>query len=286
MPGLRFNRVPWLSWSSSGDRLAFFVRNEKSRTLILENVLTRNIDQRIEMRTVDEPESPDISPDGKKVAFAALQGGIGDIFVVDLESKQLTNLTKDSFGDAAPTWSPDGKYIVYVARVSGNDKLFRLDPDTGKKTQLTFGTHDDAGAQFLDADTLVFSSTATDPAQPIEPDVARNGNIYNIWTLNMKTGELRQYNRCSRRQRLDGSREGRRAATTHRVRELLQRRVRAAHAGAERSDRERAACRFRLAGPVIDFQHRSRTRWCATRSRRRAPSRSCSSTDGRRSTSA
>src|ERR671921_1303031 len=24
MPGLRFNRVPWLSWSSSGDRLAFF----------------------------------------------------------------------------------------------------------------------------------------------------------------------------------------------------------------------------------------------------------------------
>ena len=193
MPGLRFNRVPWLSWSSSGDRLAFFVRNEKSRTLILENVLTRNIDQRIEMRTVDEPESPDISPDGKKVAFAALQGGIGDIFVIDLESKQLTNLTKDSFGDAAPTWSPDGKYIVYVARVSGNDKLFRLDPDTGKKTQLTFGTHDDAGAQFLDADTLVFSSTATDPSQPIEPDVARNGNIYNIWTLNTKTGELRQY---------------------------------------------------------------------------------------------
>src|SRR6185503_18802999 len=64
---------------------------------------------------------------------------------------------------------------------------------TGKKTQLTFGTHDDAGAQFLDDDTLVFSSTATDPAQPIEPEVARNGNIYNIWTLGLKTGELRQY---------------------------------------------------------------------------------------------
>jgi hypothetical protein len=192
-PGQRWNRVPWLSWSSSGDRIAFFVRNEKSRTLILENVLTRAIDERFELRTVDEPESPDISPDGTRVAFAALQGGVGDIFVLDLKSKQLTNITKDNFGDASPTWSPDGKYIVYVARVSGNDKLFRVDIDTGKKTQMTFGTHDDADAQFLDADTLVFSSTATDPAQPIDPDVARNGNIYNIWTLSMKTGELRQY---------------------------------------------------------------------------------------------
>src|SRR4029079_2238469 len=82
---------------------------------------------------------------------------------------------------------------VYVARVSQAEKLFRLDIDTGKKTQLTFGTHDDAAAQFVDPDTLVFPSTATAPSQPIDPDVARNGMVYNIWTLNMKTGELRQY---------------------------------------------------------------------------------------------
>ena len=60
---------------------------------------------------------------------------------------------------------------------------------TGQKTQLTFGTHDDAAAQFLDADTLVFPSTATDSAQPIDPDVSRNGQIYNVWTLNLKNGE-------------------------------------------------------------------------------------------------
>ena len=192
-PGQRWNRVPWLSWSPSGDRLAFFVRDEKSRTLIVENVLSRNIEERIAMKTVDEPESPDFSPDGKKIAFAALQGGIGDIFVLDLATKQITNVTKDSFGDAGPTWTPDGKSLMYVARVSGNDKIFRLDLDTGKKTQITFGTHDDAAPQFLDPDTLLFSSTATDPAQPIDPEVARNGNIYNVWTLNLKSGELRQF---------------------------------------------------------------------------------------------
>jgi hypothetical protein len=113
--------------------------------------------------------------------------------VLDLETKQITNVTKDNFADSGPTWSPDGKYIVYVARVSGNEKLFKVDATTGMKTQLTFGTHDDASAQFVDDDTLVFSSTATDPNQPIDPDVARNGNIYNVWTLSLKNGELRQY---------------------------------------------------------------------------------------------
>ena len=113
--------------------------------------------------------------------------------MLDLATREITNLTKDAFADAGPTWSPDGRFIVYMARISGNEKLFRLDVDSGKKTQLTFGTHDDAAAQFLDADTLVFPSTATNPSQPIDPDVARNGNIYNIWTLSLKTGELRQF---------------------------------------------------------------------------------------------
>ena len=192
-PGMRFNTVPWLSWAPTGDRLAYFVRREKWRTLILQNVITTDIEQRLEMREVDDPESPDISPDGTKVAFAALQGGVGDIWVIDLQTRQLTNVTKDNFADSGPTWSPDGQSIIYVARVSGNEKLFRLDVATGQKTQLTFGTHDDSAAQFLDADTLVFSSTATDPGKPIEADVARNGNVYNIWTLGLKTGELRQY---------------------------------------------------------------------------------------------
>src|SRR5689334_10000742 len=184
---------PWMGWSPKGDRLAYFVRTEKERTLIVQNVLTRKIELRIPMKSVDEPESPAFSPDGKTVAFDALRGAVGDIFSVDLETKDVTNLTNDPFGDRAPTFSPDGKFIVYTARVSGNDKLFRLDLDTKKKTQITFGTQDETGAQCIDDHTIVFASTATDPAVPLEPDVARNGNIFNIWTLDLANGELRQY---------------------------------------------------------------------------------------------
>ena len=39
------------------------------------------------MKSVDEPESPTFSPDGRTVAFSALRGGTGDIFTVDLETQ-------------------------------------------------------------------------------------------------------------------------------------------------------------------------------------------------------
>src|SRR5687767_1858018 len=116
-PGGRFVTVPWLSWSATGDRLAYFARTEKSRSLILQNVLTGDVEDRVEMRTLDEPESPDFSPDGRRVVFGALQNGVGDIFIVDLQTREVTNVTKDSFADSGPTFSPDGQSVVYIARV-------------------------------------------------------------------------------------------------------------------------------------------------------------------------
>ncbi|MBW8861241.1 MAG: PD40 domain-containing protein, partial [Acidobacteria bacterium] len=162
---------PWMAWSPKGDRLAYFVRTEKERTLIIQNVLTREIEMRVPMKSVDEPESPSFSPDGKFVAFDALRNAVGDIFTLNLETKEVINITQDNFGDRAPSYSPDGKFVVYTA----------------------FGTQDETGAQFVDDHTIVFASTATDPAVPLEPDVVKNGNILNIWTLDLKTGELRQY---------------------------------------------------------------------------------------------
>jgi hypothetical protein len=184
---------PWMAWSPKGDRLAYFVRTEKERALVVQNVLTRKIEEHIPLKTVDEPESPAFAPDGRMVAFNALRNAIADIYTINLDTKVVTNVTDDNFADKAPTYSLDGKFMVYAARVSGNEKLFRLDLDTKKKTQITFGTQDETAAQFIDDHTIVFASTATDPAVTLEPEVAKNGNIYNIWTLDMTSGELRQY---------------------------------------------------------------------------------------------
>ena len=191
--GGRWNSVPWMSWSPKGDRLAYFVRTEKDRSLIVQNVITKKVEIHIPLDSIDAPESPDFSPDGKLIAFSGMRNGDSEIFTMDLGTEQVVNLTDDAFANYAPTWAPDGRSIVYLVRVSGNDKLFRMDANGGNKTQLTFGTHDDSGAQFLDPNTLAFASTAVNPAEPIDPEVAKNGQIYNLWTLDLTTNELKQY---------------------------------------------------------------------------------------------
>ncbi len=190
--GLRGNMVPWISWAPIGDTIAYFARTDAHKTLIVQNIVTRQTEWRREMEELDGPESPAFSPDGKTVAFAALANGVSDIYTVDLATGAITNLTKDTIADYAPTYAPDGRTIIYTARVSGNDKLFRLDLASGRKTQLTFGSHDDTAARFYDAQTIVFTSTATDPRSDIPVEVQANGNIPNVWTLNLGTAELNQ----------------------------------------------------------------------------------------------
>ncbi len=275
--GERFNTMHWMSWSPKGDRLAYFVRTEKERTLIVQNVMTSAIEVRVPMKTVDEPESPSFSPDGRLVAFSALRGGMGDIFTVDLETKEVVNHTVDEFYDYGPTYAPDGRSLMYIARISGNQKLFRLDFATKKKTQITFGTHDDGSAQFIDAHTILFSSTATDPAVPLEPEVARNGNVYNIWTLDLVNGELKQFTDA-----LGGNLSPvvLRAGTSYPrgLRDLLQGRLRDPHARAagSRSTPRPPPTSARRARSSTS-RRRSRTRSSPATTARRARGRRCSS---------
>lgn len=74
-----------------------------------------------------EPDNPDNlplagknarwSPDGTKVAFdICLNCQVEtnyDIFVFDITTKQLTQLTEHSGSDTNPTWSPDGSQIAF-----------------------------------------------------------------------------------------------------------------------------------------------------------------------------
>ena len=93
---------------------------------------TRDVDSRAPRRALGIV-SPAISPDGKRVVFAAL-GDIYTMAVGGLPSK----LTNDSFLDTEPAWSPDGSRIVYSSDKGGGFlNLWVRDLATGSETQLT-----------------------------------------------------------------------------------------------------------------------------------------------------
>ncbi|MGD9092424.1 MAG: hypothetical protein PVF74_06230, partial [Anaerolineales bacterium] len=70
--------------------------------------------------------TPSISPDGKRLAFASNRHGYWDIFILNLTTGKVLQITDTPAYEAAPSWSPDGQWLVYESYVpidNGNSSL-------------------------------------------------------------------------------------------------------------------------------------------------------------------
>jgi len=182
--GLEKPREPW-DQDETGKSIAPTEKAEKSepisKTVKTEIIVTKKKVKKIEIE-LDDPESPEMSKDGKTVIFSAIQNGQRDIFCLNLETKEIQNLTNDKQFDYAPTFAPDGQIIVYVADVREYKKLFSLDLKTLEKKQLTFGLSNEIRPIYSsDGKTIFFIS---------DSDKDRTKNIYILDIDSQKVSQL------------------------------------------------------------------------------------------------
>jgi TolB protein len=88
-------------------------------------------------------QSPAISPDGTKIAFASSRGGRAgylDIWVVNRDGTNLRNLTADTAdsSEGAPTWSPAGNQIAFTSDKPGSNQIYLMNADGTGRRRLTF----------------------------------------------------------------------------------------------------------------------------------------------------
>jgi Tol biopolymer transport system component len=169
-----------LAFSPDGNWLTVFAKREKGRSLLFIDVIHGGVSRVVDL-DVQQPFAPSWSPDGKSIAFAGNSGGYYDIFVMDVATGAVTNLTNDQRFDGGPVYSPDGKSLVYSSEVGAYHKLFRLDlANPTSRQQLTRGDWSDTDPTFTkDGKTLYFTSD-------------RNG-FENIYSLDLSNGEVRQH---------------------------------------------------------------------------------------------
>ena len=226
----------------------------RTRRSIIQNVVTGKMEKRYRAEERRRPGVAGVQP-GRQARRVRRAPGRASPTSIRSTSRRgdVTNLTKDTIADYAPTFSPDGKTIVYTARVSGNDKLFQLDLATGTKKQLTFGTHDDTGAKFYDDHTIVFTSTATDPT--VHDAAGGRAEREHPERLDARSDDERAapVDRRGDGQRLAG-RAAQSGALQGRVRLVLQGRERHPRDHGRQADRDgRVASDFGAPGPIIDF---------------------------------
>lgn len=94
-------------------------------------------------RLGDNVDQPTVSPDGARIAFVhrvTRDDGLTrrtDIWVLDVNSGELTPLVQGNDGQYAPAWSPDGAWIAYIGRHGEANDLFVIPSGGGQPVQLT-----------------------------------------------------------------------------------------------------------------------------------------------------
>lgn len=84
-----------------------------------------------------KPRSLDIEYSTKKIVFISNKNGNEDIFSMNLDGSELTQLTDYPGKDAYPAVSPDGKKIAYTSDINGTWQLIVMNWDGTEKMQLT-----------------------------------------------------------------------------------------------------------------------------------------------------
>ncbi len=125
--------------------------------------------------------TPDLSPDGKTVAFSYL----GDIWLVAATGGQARLLTMHEKHDSSPIFSPDGKHLTFASNRHGNYDVFVVPIDGGRPTRLTHDSADDYPTGWTpDGKDILFAS-ARGTEYP--------ANV-TLWTVPMTGGAPRKIN--------------------------------------------------------------------------------------------
>jgi tricorn protease len=100
--------------------------------------------------------TPDISPDGKLVAFSYL----GDIWVVETIGGIARPVTMHEAHDVGPVFSPDGRMIAFSSNRHGSYDVFVVPVQGGKPHRLTFDSANDLATSWSpDGKQVLFTST-------------------------------------------------------------------------------------------------------------------------------
>jgi hypothetical protein len=102
--------------------------------------------------------SPRWSPDGTRIVVSGWKNGNQDIYLIDMNSKQVQPIHVDKALDVTPTWSHDGRAILFSSDRTGVYNLFAYEVET----HTLFQVSNVLGGAFMpdvssDGRTIVFS---------------------------------------------------------------------------------------------------------------------------------
>lgn len=124
--------------------------------------------------TPDATATPAVTPVGGgagQIAYASARSGVPQIYLLDMPSQTVVQVTDIAEGACQPAWSPDGGKLVFISPCKGMDEIYY-----------------DAGLYIINADGSGLTPIATVPGGDFDPSWSPDGK--SIVFTSLRTGQM------------------------------------------------------------------------------------------------
>ena len=133
------------AWNpKTGQTIAFVSDRGGTPQLYLMNSDGTNT-QKLDVPDMGYVIDPAWSPNGQLLAFSWRRpSGNYDIYIMDVASRRIIEITRDSGRNERPSWAPDGRHIVFESTRSGTRQIWTMLADGSQPHQLTTSGHNES----------------------------------------------------------------------------------------------------------------------------------------------
>lgn len=79
-----------------------------------------------------------------KIAFQSNRDGNFEVYIMNDDGSNQTNITNNPANDGSPAWSPDGTKIAFISNCDGNIEIYVMNADGSNQTRLTNNPAEDS----------------------------------------------------------------------------------------------------------------------------------------------
>lgn len=123
----------YLTWSGKGNHLAFVAQSYGRDVIFIINPENGDVRREIELpfRSIKDPA---LSRDGTLIAFIGQMNDRSDLYLYDIEKRQLYQITDDLFAERYPKISSDNSFVIFSSNWNDAGDVERDDYDIFKIT--------------------------------------------------------------------------------------------------------------------------------------------------------